>query len=279
MLASFSSSSKGTGAGRGRGIEGLARSVSVIPRVRASRSGRCVSPGVVDTPVGVARCTGQTTSNTHPRTSWSHRAAPCGTRQAARQPRVCPRSRPGERVGKGGGRFSHRTGEGTRFRSARRGGARTSSTRRKWSTTERSTRGCTTTSSYCPRGLTTSTLAAIVGGRVPITCGERLRRPRRFDREEKVGSGRGREMQAPIACEGQCEARCTHARSIERYHIVHAVILVKNVARARPPTLPRQPARGWGTADRHFLAAARIFRLLSTWEFPPSTAGSARSTL
>ena len=90
-----------------------------------------------------------------------------------------------ERAGKGGGRFSHRTGEGTRFRSARRGGARTSSTRRKWSTTERSTRGCTTTSSYCPRGLTTSTLAAIVGGRVPITCGERLRRPRRFDREEK----------------------------------------------------------------------------------------------
>ena len=105
---------------------------------------------------------GQTTSNTHPRTSWSHRAAPCGTRRAARQPRVCPRSRPGERAGKGGGRFSHRTGEGTRFRSARRGGARTSSTRRKWSTTERSTRGCTTTSSYCPRGLTTSTLAAIV---------------------------------------------------------------------------------------------------------------------
>ena len=129
---------------------------------------------------------GQTTSNTHPRTSWSHRAAPCGTRRAARQPRVCPRSRPGEGGwGKGWGEVSHQTGEGTRFRSARRGGARTSSTRRKWSTTERSTRGCTTTSSYCPRGLTTSTLAAIVGGRVPITCGERLRRPRRFDREEK----------------------------------------------------------------------------------------------
>ena len=37
-------------------------------------------------------------------------------------------------------------------------------------------------------------------------------------------------MQAPIACEEQREARCTHARSIERYHIVHADILVKNVA-------------------------------------------------
>ena len=185
MLASFSSSSKGTGAGRG--IQGLAR-----------RSVSCYSPGSERSQIWAMRVPrgrrharrggmihGSDGINTHPRTSWSHRAAPCGTRQAARQPRVCPRSRPGERAGKGGGRFSHRTGEGTRFRSARRGGARTSSTRRKWSTTERSTRGCTTTSSYCPRGLTTSTLAAIVGGRVPITCGERLRRPRRFDREEK----------------------------------------------------------------------------------------------
>ena len=62
---------------------------------------------------------------------------------------------------RGGGKRLADVVEGTRFRSARPGRARTSSTRRKWSTTERSTNGCTTTSSYCPRGLTTSTLATI----------------------------------------------------------------------------------------------------------------------
>jgi len=157
--------------------------------------------------------------NTHPRTSWSHRAAPCGTRQAARQPRVCPRSRPGERGrGKGWGEVSHQTGEGTRFRSARRGGARTSSTRRKWSTTERSTRGCTTTSSYCPRGLTTSTLAAIV-----VAClspvangyGRVLGSRRQLDREEKSWKRRARENAGADCVRGTVRS-AVHTRAEHR---------------------------------------------------------------
>jgi len=221
MLASFSSSSKGTGGGRGRGIEGLARrSVSCsstgsersqiwamrVPRVRRhARRG-----GMIHGSDGI---------NTHPRTSWSHRAAPCGTRQAARQPRVCPRSRPGERGrGKGWGEVSHQTGEGTRFRSARRGGARTSSTRRKWSTTERSTRGCTTTSSYCPRGLTTSTLAAIV-----VAClspvangyGRVLGSRRQLDREEKSWKRRARENAGADCVRGTVRS-AVHTRAEHR---------------------------------------------------------------
>lgn len=187
MLASFSSSSKGTGAGRGRGIEGLAR-----------RSVSCYSPGSERSQIWAMRVP---RGRRHARRggmihgSDDIKHSPANELVTSSRPlRYSPSSTPTTRLssesswregGEGRGEVSHQTGEGTRFRSARRGGARTSSTRRKWSTTERSTRGCTTTSSYCPRGLTTSTLAAIVGGRVPITCGERLRRPRRFDREEK----------------------------------------------------------------------------------------------
>lgn len=120
--------------------------------------------------------------------------------------------------GKGGGRLAIKPGEGTRFRSARRGGARTSSTRRKWSTTERSTRGCTTTSSYCPRGLTTSTLAAIVVeclSPVPNGYGRVLGRPRQLDREEKSWKRRGRENAGADCVRGTVRS-AVHTRAEHR---------------------------------------------------------------
>ena len=116
--------------------------------------------------------------------------------------------------GEGRGEVSHQTGEGTRFRSARRGGARTSSTRRKWSTTDRSTRGCTTTSSYCPRGLTTSTLAAIV-----VEClspvGNGYADLDASIGKKKVGSGRGRENAGADCVRGTVRS-AVHTRAEHR---------------------------------------------------------------
>jgi hypothetical protein len=116
--------------------------------------------------------------------------------------------------------------EGTRLRSARPGRARTSSTRRKWSTTERSTNGCTTTSSYCPRGLTTSTLATIETEclfTVIERSGRRLLR--RSIAKKNVARFRENNAGADYAPPHSAKRACTRPRSIERYRRVHVVTL------------------------------------------------------